>query len=97
MPAAQQHAVEDLPEETLGFLRGSRYCETDLLSQVAWDLFEKTPPGWARVQAICDYVHHHITFGYEYARVTKRPLTPSTSAQESAATIPTSPWLSAAV
>jgi transglutaminase-like putative cysteine protease len=71
VPSAQQHAVEDLPEETLGFLRGSRYCETDVLSQVAWDLFEKAPPGWARVQAICDYVHHHITFGYEYARFTK--------------------------
>jgi hypothetical protein len=71
VPSAQQHAVEDLPEETLGFLRGSRYCETDLLSQMAWDLFEKAPPGWARVQAICDYVHNHITFGYEYARVTK--------------------------
>jgi transglutaminase-like putative cysteine protease len=38
---------------------------------VAWDLFDKLPPGWARVQAICDYVHHHITFGYEDARVTK--------------------------
>jgi transglutaminase-like putative cysteine protease len=42
-----------------------------LLSQVAWDLFDKAPPGWARVQAICDYVHHHITFGYEHARCTK--------------------------
>ena len=62
VPSAPQHAVEDLPEETLVFLRGSRYCETDLLSQVAWDLFEKAPPGWARVQAICDYVHtpHHV-------------------------------------
>ncbi len=71
VPSAQQHAVEDLPEETLVFLRGSRYCETDVLSQVAWDLFDKAPPGWARVQATCDYVHHHITFGYEYARFTK--------------------------
>ena len=71
VPSAPQHAVEDLPEETLVFLRGSRYCETDVLSQVAWDLFEKTPPGWARVQAICDYVHTHLTFGYAYARATK--------------------------
>jgi transglutaminase-like putative cysteine protease len=71
VPAAPQHAVEDLPEEALVFLLGSRYCETDLLSQVAWNLFQATPPGWARVQAICDYVHNHITFGYEHARVTK--------------------------
>jgi transglutaminase-like putative cysteine protease len=71
VPSAEQHAVEDLPEEALVFLLGSRYCETDLLSQVAWNLFQTTPPGWARVQAICDYVHNHITFGYEHARVTK--------------------------
>ena len=38
---------------------------------MAWNLFGGTPPGWARVQAICDYVHNHITFGYEHARVTK--------------------------
>jgi transglutaminase-like putative cysteine protease len=69
-PGAGQHAVQDLPGETLVFLLGSRYCETDLLSKVAWELFGKTPPGWARVQAICDFVHRHITFGYEHARPT---------------------------
>ena len=66
-----QHAVEELPAETLVFLLGSRYCETDRLSDVAWELFGKTPPGWARVQAICDFVHHHITFGYQHARPTR--------------------------
>ena len=71
VPSAIQHAVEDLPAETLVFLLGSRYCETDRLSDVAWKLFEKTPPGWARVQAICDFVHRHIVFGYEHARSTK--------------------------
>lgn len=67
VPGAQQHAVEALPEETLLFLLGSRYCETDRLSEVAWKLFSAVPPGWARVQAICDYVHQHVTFGYEHA------------------------------
>jgi len=71
VPSAPQHAVEDLPAETIAFLLGSRYCETDRLSEHAWQLFAGTPPGWARVQAICDYVHHHITFGYEHARATK--------------------------
>ena len=71
VPDAPQQAVEDLPEEALVFLLGSRYCETDLLTPVAWNLFGGSPPGWARVQAICDYVHNHITFGYEHARVTK--------------------------
>ena len=67
-PGAEQHQVKDLPEETLVFLLGSRYCETDLLSQAAWNLFSHTPPGWSRVQAICDYVHNHIVFNYQNAR-----------------------------
>ena len=70
-PSAPQHAVEDLPADTIAYLLGSRYCETDRLSEQAWQLFADTPPGWARVQAICDYVHHHITFGYQHARATK--------------------------
>lgn len=71
VPTAMQHAVETLPEETLVFLLGSRYCETDRLSQIAWDLFGHVPLGWARVQAVCDFVHRHITFGYEHARATR--------------------------
>ncbi len=70
-PDAMQHEVTDLPEETLVFLLGSRYCETDLLSNAAWNLFSRTPPGWARVQAICDFVHHHIVFNYQDARPTR--------------------------
>ena len=60
--------------DTLVFLLGSRYCETDRLSETAWNLFGQTPPGWGRVQAICDYVHRHITFGYEHARMTRTAL-----------------------
>lgn len=71
VPRAIQHAVPQLPEETLVFLLGSRYCETDKLSPAAWDLFSGTPFGWARVQAICDFVHQHIQFGYEFASPTK--------------------------
>ncbi|MDX2021407.1 MAG: transglutaminase family protein [Deltaproteobacteria bacterium] len=68
---AQQRPVQALPEESLLFLLGSRYCETDLLSETAWKLFAATPLGWARVQAVCDFVHNHITFGYEHASATK--------------------------
>jgi transglutaminase-like putative cysteine protease len=71
VPTAQQIPVPDLPDETLVFLLGSRYCETDQLSQAAWDLFGNTPAGWDRVQAICDFVHKHIEFGYEHASPTK--------------------------
>ncbi|MBT0963434.1 transglutaminase-like domain-containing protein [Denitromonas iodatirespirans] len=71
VPEARQTPVETLPDETLLFLLGSRYCETDRLSETAWRLFHTSPPGWARVQAICDFVHHHIAFGYEHACSTK--------------------------
>jgi transglutaminase-like putative cysteine protease len=74
VPQAQQIPVPELPEDTLVFLLGSRYCETDRLSETAWDLFGQTPPGWDRVQAICDYVHRHLTFGYEHARMTRTAL-----------------------
>jgi len=57
--------------ETLLYLLGSRYCETDLLSMTAWQLFGNGPTGWPRVQAVCDYVNRHIEFGYQHARVTK--------------------------
>ena len=66
-----QHSVPDLPTETLQYLLGSRYCEVDRLSDIAWNLFGNTPPGWARVQAICDWIHANIRYGYEYARPTK--------------------------
>lgn len=70
-PAAEQLPVEDLPGETLCYLLGSRYCETDRLSETAWQLFGDGPTGWGRVQAICDFVHNHITFGYEHSRPTR--------------------------
>jgi transglutaminase-like putative cysteine protease len=73
-PEAQQHRVEDLPPDVLPFLLGSRYCEVDRLSAIAWDLFGKTPPGWGRVQAVCDWVHRNVEFGYRFARVNKGAL-----------------------
>ena len=69
-PDARQHEITELPNDALLFLLGSRYCETDRLTNLAWRLFAHTPPGWARVQAICDYVNDWITFGYEHARPT---------------------------
>jgi transglutaminase-like putative cysteine protease len=70
-PGAHQTPVEQLPDDVLVFLLGSRYCETDRLSDIAWNLFGGYAPGWARVQAIVDYVHNHITFGYAHARSTR--------------------------
>jgi transglutaminase-like putative cysteine protease len=68
---AEQHPVQFLPDETMVFLLGSRYCETDRLSDAAWSLFGHIAPGWARVQAICDFVHRHIRFDYQQARSTR--------------------------
>ncbi|GAC1347769.1 MAG: transglutaminase family protein [Acetobacteraceae bacterium] len=70
-PGAMQHQVQDMPEDALIYLLGSRYCDTDRLSDTAWSLFGGTPEGWARVQAICDYVHSRIKFGYAFADRTR--------------------------
>jgi transglutaminase-like putative cysteine protease len=71
MASAQQHSLQELPEDALVFLLGSRYCETDLLSDVAWSRFGQLTPGWPRVQAICDFVHNHIAFDYQKASSTR--------------------------
>ena len=63
--------IAQLPDEVLIYLLGSRYCETDRLSQMAWDMFGQIAPGHTRVQAICDFVHNHIRFDYMNARVTR--------------------------
>ncbi len=70
-PGASEMAIPDLPDDTLIYLLGSRYCETDELSQTAWNLFGQIAPGWGRVQAICDYAHNRIQFDYNQARATR--------------------------
>ena len=56
-PWLEQRPVEALPEETLLFLLGSRYCETDLLSETAWELVRhgadrlEARPGHLRLRA----------------------------------------------
>jgi transglutaminase-like putative cysteine protease len=68
---AVQHPVQELPSEVLVYLLGSRYCETDRISDQAWSLFGQVPKGWPLVQAIVDYAHSRIAFGYQHARPTK--------------------------
>ncbi len=74
LPEARQFAIEELPDACLLYLMPSRYCETEKLADIAWSLFKDTPPGWARVQAICDFVHGHVTFGYAHADPTRTAL-----------------------
>ena len=68
---AKQHPVEELPDECVQYLLNSRYCEVDKMVPLAWDLFGDTEPGWQRAQAIVNWVHDKVTFGYAFARPTK--------------------------
>jgi transglutaminase-like putative cysteine protease len=70
-PDARQLPIEQLPDDVLTYLLGSRYCDTDHLSNMAWSLFGNGPEGWGRVQAICNYVHERLTFGYQHASATR--------------------------
>lgn len=63
--------VAELPGEVLVYLLGSRYCETDRLSELAWKEFGSLRPGWSRVQAIVNFVHKRLKFGYAHARATR--------------------------
>jgi transglutaminase-like putative cysteine protease len=73
-PDAREIPVEELPTETLIHLLGSRYCEVDLMLDIAGQLFNATPRGWPRVAAICEWVYENVTFGYNFARHTKTAL-----------------------
>ncbi len=68
---ARQIPVEELPDDALVFLLASRFCDSDQLLDLAWTLFGTAVPGWGRVQAVCDFVHDRIEFGYQFARVTR--------------------------
>ena len=68
---AEQHPVEDLPDDVITYLLPSRYCENDVLSDEAWRRFNRVPGGWYRVQAVCDFVNTHIRFGYAQSRPTR--------------------------
>ena len=67
-PDARQLDVGALPDDVLIYLLASRYCDTEKLSNLAWSLFGGIALGWQRVQAICDYAHDRISFGYHHAR-----------------------------
>lgn len=71
VPGAEQLPVERLPAETLIYLLGSRYCETEKLLDIAWAEFGMIANGWDRVMAIINYVHNRISFGYANARSTR--------------------------
>jgi hypothetical protein len=91
VPDAVQHQIQDLPYETLNYLLGSRYCETQLLSEDAWRLFGHTPLGWARVQAVCDFVQGICSSTISRPAIRGRQWKRIGKALGYAATLPTSP------
>lgn len=64
---ATEVPINELPANVLSYLMSSRYCEVDLLSNTASELFGAAPRGWQRVQAVCDWVHSKVTFGYPFS------------------------------
>jgi transglutaminase-like putative cysteine protease len=74
-PEAGEDGLHEIPTESLSFILPSRYCEIDSeLLDFAWSRFGPISPGWARVQAICDFVHGHLRFDYQMARVNRTAL-----------------------
>ena len=73
-PNAREIPIENLPVDVLPYLMNSRYCEVDLLSNTASELFGYAPKGWQRVQAVCTWVHSKVTFGYHFANPTRTAL-----------------------
>ncbi len=69
--SARELPVQELPYDVLRFLYSSRYCEVDSFAAIAVELFGALPRGWSRVQAVCDWVHSRVSFGYQHARPTK--------------------------
>jgi transglutaminase-like putative cysteine protease len=90
-PYTVDHALDKLPVDTLVYLLGSRYCETDRLSEFAWSRFGTLPKGGALVQAICDFVHEEVTFGYEHASVARTAFDTFKERRGCAGTSPISP------
>jgi transglutaminase-like putative cysteine protease len=72
--SAREVPVQNLPNEILRYLMNSRYCEVDKMSNIASELFGAVPPGWNRVQTICNWIHNRVTFGYQFANSTKTAL-----------------------
>jgi transglutaminase-like putative cysteine protease len=72
--AAREIPPQELPRDALRYLYNSRYCEVDRFCTIAPELFGSVPPGWARLQGVCDWVHAKVSFGYQYARPTKSAL-----------------------
>lgn len=61
-PDLPESSISDIPDDVLRYLMPSRYCESDILSQPAQQLFGHLPHGLARVKAIESWIHESIVY-----------------------------------
>lgn len=78
-PDAAFVPVQELPDYTLQFLLPSRYCQSDLLGDLANEIIAGITSAYAQVEAIRNWIHSHIKYSYETS-------TASTSALETVKT-----------
>ena len=57
-----ESSVSALPDEVLRYLMPSRYCESDVMSRAAQQLFGHLPQGLSRVRAIESWLHDSIYY-----------------------------------
>jgi transglutaminase-like putative cysteine protease len=56
--------IGDLPPHLLRYTLPSRYCDSDKLTNFAWQKFGQVEHGWPRVQAISEWLHRNIEYRY---------------------------------
>ncbi|MBU1359527.1 MAG: transglutaminase family protein [Gammaproteobacteria bacterium] len=61
-PDLEEVPVNRIPNEVLHYLMPSRYCESDVMSRAAQQLFGHLTPGIGRVQAVADWIHDSIVY-----------------------------------
>jgi transglutaminase-like putative cysteine protease len=67
VPGAPEDVCE-LPLELLRYTLPSRYCDSDKLTDFAWEKFGHVEHGWPRVQAISHWIHRNIEYRYMSGR-----------------------------
>jgi transglutaminase-like putative cysteine protease len=63
-PEAPFIPVENLPSDVLHYLLPSRYCQSDVMAALAWEIMEGADLGYAQVEAIRSWIFNHVKYCY---------------------------------
>jgi transglutaminase-like putative cysteine protease len=63
-PGAAFTAVQELPDGVLQFLLPSRYCQSDLLGELAQQIVGQATPGYDQVEAIRAWINTNVEYRY---------------------------------